>query len=231
MKPEKIVKEVKESGLRGRGGAGFPTGVKWSFVPKNIGKPIYLLNNADESEPGTFKDRLLMERDPHLCIEGMMIAAFALDCHWSCLYIRGEYGYPAQRMDDAITEAYKKGYLGKGIFGSNFDLDIIVHRGAGAYICGEETGLIESLEGNKGQPRIKPPFPAIKDFFPFLYAFANPSAIFTVFSIFSSFSTKAFTVSYDVKYEFLIFSFNITSPHSKFYLLIFLSKNNSRFIL
>ncbi len=159
--PEEVIQEVKASGLRGRGGAGFPTGMKWGFVPKNLGKPIYLLNNADESEPGTFKDRLLMERDPHLCIEGMMIAAWALGANWSCLYIRGEYGYPAVRMEQAIEEAYKKGYLGKNIFGTTFSLDIVVHRGAGAYICGEETGLIESLEGNKGQPRLKPPFPAV----------------------------------------------------------------------
>ncbi|MCB0325749.1 MAG: NADH-quinone oxidoreductase subunit NuoF, partial [Bdellovibrionales bacterium] len=149
------------SGLRGRGGAGFPTGVKWGFVPKNTGKPIYLLNNADESEPGTFKDRTLMERDPHLCIEGMMIAAWALGAKWSCIYIRGEFAYPALRMQQAVDEAYAKGYLGKNIFNSGFDLDLTVHRGAGAYICGEETGLIESLEGNKGQPRIKPPFPAV----------------------------------------------------------------------
>lgn len=161
MAPDDVTKEVKTSGLRGRGGAGFPTGMKWGFVPKDTGKPIYLLNNADESEPGTFKDRLLMEQDPHLCIEGMMIASFALSCNWSAIYIRGEYGYPAERMEKAIREAYEKGYLGKNIFGSNFSLDILVHRGAGAYICGEETGLIESLEGNKGQPRIKPPFPAV----------------------------------------------------------------------
>ena len=160
MSPETIQAEVKASGLRGRGGAGFPTGVKWGFVPKNTGKPVYLLNNADESEPGTFKDRVLMERDPHLCIEGTMIAALALGCHWACIYIRGEYAYPAVAMDKAIRQAYEKGYLGKDIFGSGYHLDMVVHRGAGAYICGEETGLIESLEGNKGQPRLKPPFPA-----------------------------------------------------------------------
>ena len=161
MDPAALIAEVKESGLRGRGGAGFPTGVKWGFVPKNTGKPIYLLNNADESEPGTFKDRTLMERDPHLCLEGMMIASWALGAHWSCIYIRGEFAYPAVRMQRAVEQAYEKGYLGKNIFNSGFDLDIVVHRGAGAYICGEETGLIESLEGNKGQPRIKPPFPAV----------------------------------------------------------------------
>lgn len=161
MDPADVTAEVKESGLRGRGGAGFPTGVKWGFVPKNTGKPIYLLNNADESEPGTFKDRLLMERDPHLVIEGMMIAAWALGVNWACAYIRGEYSFPAVCQQRAVDQAYEKGYLGKNIFGSDFSLDIVVHRGAGAYICGEETGLIESLEGNKGQPRIKPPFPAV----------------------------------------------------------------------
>jgi NADH-quinone oxidoreductase subunit F len=161
LSPDEIIQEVKASGLRGRGGAGFPTGVKWSFVPKNSGKPVYLLNNADESEPGTFKDRVLLERDPHLCIEGMMIAAWALQCHWSCIYIRGEYAYPTVCIMQAVKQAYEKGYLGENIFGTDFSLDIVVHRGAGAYICGEETGLIESLEGNKGQPRIKPPFPAV----------------------------------------------------------------------
>lgn len=161
MAPEKVTEEVKASGLRGRGGAGFPTGVKWGFVPKNTGKPIYLLNNADESEPGTFKDRALMERDPHLCIEGTMIGAWALQSNWACFYIRGEYAYPTTQIQRAVDQAYAKGYLGKNIFNSGFNLDIVVHRGAGAYICGEETGLIESLEGNKGQPRIKPPFPAV----------------------------------------------------------------------
>jgi NADH-quinone oxidoreductase subunit F len=161
LTPEAVIEEVKKSGLRGRGGAGFPTGMKWGFVPKNTGKPTYLLNNADESEPGTFKDRLLLERDPHLVIEGQLIAAWALQCNWSAIYIRGEYAYPAERVINAVKEAYAKGYLGKNIFGTGFSHDITVHRGAGAYICGEETGLIESLEGNKGQPRIKPPFPAV----------------------------------------------------------------------
>lgn len=164
MESQAIVDEVKASGLRGRGGAGFPTGVKWGFVPKNTGKPVYLLNNADESEPGTFKDRVLLERDPHLVIEGTMIAAKALGCHWACIYVRGEYAFPVTRLQKAVDECYSKGYLGKGIFGSDYDLDIAIHRGAGAYICGEETGLIESLEGNKGQPRIKPPFPAVSGF-------------------------------------------------------------------
>lgn len=158
MEPAKVTEEVKASGLRGRGGAGFSTGTKWGFIPKGNTKPVYLLNNADESEPGTFKDRLLLERDPHMCIEGMLIAAWAVQAQWSCIYIRGEYGYPYTRINDAIKECYKKGYLGKNIFGSNFSHDMVVHRGAGAYICGEETALIESLEGNKGQPRLKPPF-------------------------------------------------------------------------
>jgi NADH-quinone oxidoreductase subunit F len=161
MEPNAVIEEVKRSGLRGRGGAGFPTGVKWGFVPKNTGKPVYLLQNADESEPGTFKDRLLLERDPHLCIEGMIIAAWALGCSWSAIYVRGEYSYPAECVERALSQAYERGYLGKRIFGSDFSLDIVLHRGAGAYICGEETALIESLEGNKGQPRIKPPFPAV----------------------------------------------------------------------
>ena len=162
MDPLKVVEEVKTSGLRGRGGAGFPTGVKWGFVPRDTGKPVYLLNNADESEPGTFKDRLLLERDPHLCIEGMIIAAWALQSNWSCIYVRGEYAYPYAQIDRAVQQAYDKGYLGKNIFGTDFNLDIVVHRGAAAYICGEETALIESLEGKKGQPRLKPPFPAVQ---------------------------------------------------------------------
>jgi NADH-quinone oxidoreductase subunit F len=161
MDPLKLIDEVKASGLRGRGGAGFPTGMKWSFVPRNTGKPVYLLNNADESEPGTFKDRVLMERDPHLCIEGMIIAAWALGSNWSCVYIRGEYAYPYVEMQRAVKQAYEKGYLGDNVMGTGFKHHMVVHRGAGAYICGEETGLIESLEGNKGQPRIKPPFPAV----------------------------------------------------------------------
>jgi NADH-quinone oxidoreductase subunit F len=159
--PASLIQQVKDSGLRGRGGAGFPTGVKWGFVPRDTGKPTFLLNNADESEPGTFKDRLLLERDPHLCLEGMMIAARALGVEWGAIYIRGEYAYPATRIQQAVNEAYQQGYLGENIFGSGCNLDITIHRGAGAYICGEETALIESLEGSKGQPRIKPPFPAV----------------------------------------------------------------------
>lgn len=162
LEPQAVIDEVKASGLRGRGGAGFPTGMKWGFVPRNTGKPTYLLNNADESEPGTFKDRVLLERDPHMVLEGMMIAAWALGANWSAVYIRGEYAWPAEVVQRAVLEAYERGYLGKNIFGSDFSLDLVIHRGAGAYICGEETALIESLEGNKGQPRNKPPFPAVQ---------------------------------------------------------------------
>lgn len=162
MDPVAVIEEVKKSGLRGRGGAGFPAGQKWSFVPRNTGKPTYIVCNADESEPGTFKDRLLIERDPHAMIEGMMAAAWAVQSHWMCVYIRGEYGYPYTQLKQAVNECYAKGYLGDNIFGSGYQLHLVVHRGAGAYICGEETGLIESLEGKKGQPRLKPPyFPAV----------------------------------------------------------------------
>jgi NADH-quinone oxidoreductase subunit F len=162
MKPDDITEEVKRSELRGRGGAGFPTGMKWSFVPKESPKPKYLLCNADESEPGTFKDRVIIEKDPHLLLEGMIISAFAFgSCEMAYIYIRGEFYFGATVLEKAVAEARDRGFLGKNILGSGFDLDITVHRGAGAYICGEETGLIESIEGHRGQPRVKPPFPAI----------------------------------------------------------------------
>lgn len=164
MAPDAIIEEVKKSGLRGRGGAGFPTGMKWSFVPFNAGKPIYLLCNADESEPGTFKDRVIMEKNPHSLIEGIIISSFAVRCHKSYIYIRGEYVYGAKVLETAVNEAYAKGYLGKNILGSGHDIELVVHRGAGAYICGEETGLISSLEGKKGYPKLKPPFPAVSGF-------------------------------------------------------------------
>ncbi|HEY2798111.1 MAG TPA: NADH-quinone oxidoreductase subunit NuoF [Thermoanaerobaculia bacterium] len=164
--PERLTDEVKKSGLRGRGGAGFPTGVKWGFIPKDTkGKPIYLLCNADESEPGTFKDRLLMEQDPHQVIEGVILSAYAIKCKTAYIYIRGEFYLGARVLEKAIEEAYAKGFLGENILGSGYGLDLTVHRGAGAYICGEETGLIESLEGKRGQPRIKPPFPAVSGAF------------------------------------------------------------------
>jgi NADH-quinone oxidoreductase subunit F len=162
MKPEDIVEEVKKSGLRGRGGAGFPTGMKWSFLAKPDGVPRYLVVNADESEPGTFKDRYLMEFIPHLLIEGIIVSSFALGSNTSYIYIRGEYDWITDILDEAIIEARQNGWLGKNIQGSGFDCDIHVQRGAGAYICGEETALLESLEGKRGNPRIKPPFPAVK---------------------------------------------------------------------
>jgi NADH-quinone oxidoreductase subunit F len=161
LKPVDIIETEKKSGLRGRGGAGFPTGMKWGFVPKDTGKPVYLCVNADESEPGTFKDRVIIEKDPHQLIEGTIISAYALGCHKAFIYIRGEYCYGAKVLNESIQEAYDKGYLGENILGSGYDLDLIVHRGAGAYICGEETALLESIEGRRGHPRLKPPFPAV----------------------------------------------------------------------
>lgn len=161
MSPDEVTEEVKTSGLRGRGGAGFSTGLKWTFIDKSTDKPRYLLCNADESEPGTFKDRLLMEKNPHLLIEGMILSSYALGCHTAYIYIRGEYMFILRILERAIKEAYAKGFLGKNINGSGYNLDLYVHPGAGAYICGEETALIESLEGKRGNPRIKPPFPAV----------------------------------------------------------------------
>ena len=164
MEPAALVEEVKQANLRGLGGAGFPTGMKWSFIPKNHTGPVYLVVNADEGEPGTFKDRYLLEKDPHALIEGMLIAARAIRSAQGFVYIRGEYVEPWRRFSAAVREAYDAGYLGHGF-------DIVVHRGAGAYICGEETGLISSLEGKKGWPKVKPPFPAIKG------AFGQPTIV------------------------------------------------------
>jgi NADH-quinone oxidoreductase subunit F len=162
MSPEQVVEEVQKSGLRGRGGAGFPTGMKWSFLAKPEGVPRYLLCNADESEPGTFKDRYLMEKIPHLLIEGMIVSSYALGANTSYIYIRGEYMWVLDILEKAVAEAYSNGFLGKNILGSGYDLDLYVAPGGGAYICGEETALIESLEGKRGNPRMKPPFPAVK---------------------------------------------------------------------
>ena len=160
MTPEAVHNEVKASSIRGRGGAGFPTGVKWGFLAK--AEPRYLVVNGDESEPGTFKDRQLLERDPHQLVEGIIISAYALGIHHAFIYIRGEYPKPARRVQRAIDEAYEAGMLGRDILGSGFDLDVTLHLGAGAYICGEETALLNSLEGQRGEPRIKPPFPAVE---------------------------------------------------------------------
>ncbi|MFP5518479.1 MAG: NADH-quinone oxidoreductase subunit NuoF [Bdellovibrionia bacterium] len=163
MEPKAIIEEVKASGLRGRGGAGFPTGMKWGFLPAN-GEPRYLLCNADEGEPGTFKDRLMMERAPHQLIEGMIISAHAIGSKKGYIYVRGEYMKSINILNQAIKEAYAAGLLGKNILGSGVDFDLDVYRGAGAYICGEETGMISSLEGKKGQPKLKPPFPAVQGY-------------------------------------------------------------------
>ena len=165
MSPEKLIEEVKASGLRGRGGAGFPTGMKWGFVPKDSPKPKYVICNADESEPGTFKDRLLIEKDPHATIEGTILAAYAIQSHTAFIYIRGELVFGSKVLQGAIDEAAQAGYLGKNILGSGYDLELILHRGAGAYICGEETGLLSSLEGGRGWPKVKPPFPATHGLF------------------------------------------------------------------
>ena len=165
MTPAQVIEEVTEAKLRGLGGAGFPAGMKWSFVPKESTKPKYLVVNADEGEPGTFKDRYIMERDPHALLEGMIIAAYAIGSHKAYVYIRGEYFRSAKRLQRAVDEAYGQGWLGKNIQGTGFDLEVVIHRGAGAYICGEETALLTSLEGGKGFPRLKPPFPAISGLF------------------------------------------------------------------
>lgn len=160
VQPDALIQMVKDSGLRGRGGAGFSTGLKWSFITKDPTIPKYLCCNADEGEPGTFKDRAIIEKDPHELIEGMAIACHAIGAHAGYIYIRGEFDFGAKRLEQAISEANQKGYLGKNILNSNFNCDLYVHKGAGAYICGEETALLESIEGRRGQPRIKPPFPA-----------------------------------------------------------------------
>ncbi len=165
MTPEQVTDEVTKAKLRGLGGAGFLTGKKWSFIPKQTSKPKYLVVNADEGEPGTFKDRYILERDPHALLEGIVIAAYAIGSHKAYVYIRGEYFRPAKRLQRAIDEAYRQGWLGKNIQGNGFDLDVVIHRGAGAYICGEETALLTSLEGGKGFPKIKPPFPATSGLF------------------------------------------------------------------
>jgi NADH-quinone oxidoreductase subunit F len=161
MQPEEVIKEVSDSGLAGRGGAGFPTGRKWSFIPKGV-LPTYLVVNADESEPGAFKDRELMERNPHQLLEGVAIASYAIGCQRAFIYIRGEFVYIGEILDQAVADARAAGYLGDNIFGSEFNIDIVVHRGAGAYICGEESALLDSLEGYRGFPRLRPPFPAVK---------------------------------------------------------------------
>jgi NADH-quinone oxidoreductase subunit F len=171
MESGDVIQSVKDAGLRGRGGAGFPTGMKWSFVPQDTGKPTYVTVNFDESEPGTCNNRELGEREPHRLLEGAAIAARAINCHMAFIYVRGEYLWQSIVLQRALEEAYAGGYLGKGICGSDYDLDIVLHRGAGAYICGEETALLNSLEGMRGQPRLRPPFPAVEGLY------ASPTVI------------------------------------------------------
>ncbi|MBI5836237.1 MAG: NADH-quinone oxidoreductase subunit NuoF [Candidatus Eisenbacteria bacterium] len=210
--PDEIIEKVKQSGLRGRGGAGFPAGMKWGFVPKVSADPRYLVVNADESEPGTFKDRELMEKCPHMLFEGIHLAAYAIGAHLAFIYIRGEFVQQAQILEEALAEAYARGYFGRNIFGSGYDLELVVHRGAGAYICGEETALLDSLEGYRGQPRLKPPFPAVKGLYggptvvnnveticcvPFIVG-QGPAA-FRKFGTEKSPGTKIFSVSGPVK--------------------------------
>ena len=175
--PDDIISMVKDSGLRGRGGAGFPTGLKWSFVPQGDGKPHYLVINADESEPGACKDIPLMLANPHALIEGIIIASYAMRANHAFIYLRGEVPHVFRRVNNAIREAYAAGYLGKNIMGSGFDLEVVLHAGAGAYICGEETALLDSLEGRRGQPRLKPPFPAVAGLY------ASPSCVNNVETI------------------------------------------------
>ena len=162
MTPADVIDVVKTSGLRGRGGAGFPTGVKWSFVPQDTGKPTYVVANFDESEPGTFNNREIVEREPHRFLEGMAIAAYAVQSHLAFVYCRGEFLWPGEILEAAVRDAYGKGVFGDSVLGSGYALEVVVHRGAGAYICGEETALLSSLEGFRGQPRLRPPFPAVE---------------------------------------------------------------------
>ncbi|MBI2951176.1 SLBB domain-containing protein, partial [bacterium] len=165
MTPDEVIKEVQDSGLAGRGGAWFPTGTKWSFMPKEPKVPSYLCVNADESEPGTFKDRQLIEKNPHQLVEGTIIAAYAIRARAAYIYVRGEMAEGMRGLDRAIAQAYAKGYVGRNLFGKGYDLDLYTHPGAGAYICGEETGLMQSLEGKRAEPRVKPPFPAQRGIF------------------------------------------------------------------
>ncbi len=177
MEPDAIINEVKDSGLRGRGGAGFPTGMKWSFVPQDNPNPKYLVVNADESEPGTCKDIPLMMANPHVLVEGVAISSYAIRSNFAFIYVRGEVLHVIRRLQQAVREAYSAGYLGKNILGTGYDLEVVVHAGAGAYICGEETALLDSLEGRRGQPRLRPPFPAVAGLY------ASPTVVNNVESI------------------------------------------------
>jgi len=180
LEPAAVIEEVKNSGLRGRGGAGFPTGLKWSFLPKDNDKPVYLAVNSDESEPATFKDRYILVKDPHMLIEGIIISCYAIGSHDAYIYIRGEYTTQVKVLQAAIDEAYEAGYLGDTVAGHEYRVDVTVHRGAGAYVCGEETALLESIEGKKGQPRSKPPFPAVEGLYGCPTIINNVQSISTV---------------------------------------------------
>src|SRR5665811_1969689 len=180
MTPDEVTTEVKDSGLRGRGGAGFPTGMKWSFVPKDNPNPKYLVVNGDESEPGTCKDIPLMMASPHTLVEGVIISSYAIGVHTAFIYIRGEVLHVIRRVQQAIQQARDAGYLGTNILGSGFDLEVVVHAGAGAYICGEETALLDSLEGRRGQPRLRPPFPAVAGLYACPTVVNNVESIATV---------------------------------------------------
>ncbi len=181
--PDDLIAAVKDSGLRGRGGAGFPTGMKWGFIPQGDGKPHYLVVNADESEPGTCKDIPLMMANPHALVEGVIIAAYAIRARHAFIYVRGEVVHVIRRLQQAVADAYAAGYLGPDILGSGYDLDVVVHSGAGAYICGEETALLDSLEGYRGQPRLKPPFPAVAGLYACPTVINNVESIASVPSI------------------------------------------------
>ena len=183
MTSAEVIDLVKTSGLRGRGGAGFPTGVKWSFVPQDTGKPTYVVANFDESEPGTFNNREIIEREPHRFLEGMAIAAYAVQSHFAFVYCRGEFLWPGEILDAAIREAYANGVFGASVLGSGFELEVVLHRGAGAYICGEETALLSSLEGYRGQPRLRPPFPAVEGLYASPTLINNVETLATVPSI------------------------------------------------
>jgi NADH-quinone oxidoreductase subunit F len=183
MTPTEVIDVVKTSGLRGRGGAGFPTGVKWSFVPQDTGKPTYVVANFDESEPGTFNNREIVEREPHRFLEGMAVAAYAVQSHLAFVYCRGEFLWPGEILDAAIREAYAEGVFGESVLGSGYALDVVLHRGAGAYICGEETALLSSLEGFRGQPRLRPPFPAVEGLYASPTVINNVETLATIPSI------------------------------------------------
>lgn len=183
MQPDEVIQTVKDSGLRGRGGAGFPTGMKWGFIPQGDGKPHYLVVNADESEPGTCKDIPLMMANPHVLVEGVIIASFAIRAKHAFIYVRGEVPHVLRRVQNAVADAYAAGLLGKNLYGTGFDLELTVHAGAGAYICGEETALLDSLEGFRGQPRLRPPFPAVAGLYACPTVVNNVESIATVPSI------------------------------------------------